>query len=137
MRFVASLLLMAGLLAAAQYFIDIPCTYLVGMHFVLHEMDPEHHLKALASAKRVSKRILAFEPTLSGEEMFVRLWSIWRNAARVVGGFEEYRPPEYWLQLLKELSMNVIEVRIISWGDLRAPRDPRAHGGVVDRELEA
>ena len=85
------------------------------MHFVLHEMDPKRHLEVLASAKRVSRRILVVEPTPSGGEMFVRLWSIWRNAARAVGGFEEYRPPEYWLQLLEELGMDVIEVKVVSW----------------------
>lgn len=34
---------------------------------------------------------------------------------RSVGKFEEYREPEYWLQLLDRLNFHIVEKRIISW----------------------
>ncbi|MGY0287922.1 MAG: hypothetical protein ACUX7D_03970 [Candidatus Methanodesulfokora washburnensis] len=34
---------------------------------------------------------------------------------RSVGKFEEYREPEYWLQLLDWLNFHIVERRTISW----------------------
>ena len=88
---------------------------LVILHFVLHEIDPRFHLDILAGVKRVSRYVLIVEPTPNGSELYRRLWYVWREAMRSIGRFEEYREPEYWLQLLNRLNMHIVEEKTISW----------------------
>jgi len=88
---------------------------LVLLHFVLHEINPKHYLKVLTDIKRVSRYILIVEPIPHGVELYRKLQSIWREAMRSIGKYEEYREPEYWLQLLDRLGIHVVRKKVISW----------------------
>jgi ubiquinone/menaquinone biosynthesis C-methylase UbiE len=88
---------------------------LVLLYFVLHEINPKLHMDTLAGIKKVSKYTLIVEPIPNGNELYRRMCTIWRDAMRSVGKFEEYREPEYWLQLLDRLNFHIVEKRIISW----------------------
>ena len=88
---------------------------LVLLHFVLHEINPRFHCRVLTDIKRVSRYILIVEPTSDGTELYRKLWSIWRDAMRSIGRFEEYRMPEYWLQLLNKLGICIVKKKIIKW----------------------
>lgn len=76
-------------------------------HFTLHEVDPARRREALAIAKQVAPRVLVVEPSPEGCPAFLRFYGLWREAMRSVGRFEEYRPLEYWVDLVESCGFEV------------------------------
>lgn len=85
------------------------------LHFVLHEIDPKRHFRVLTEVKRTAKYVLIVEPLPNGTKLYQKFWSIWRKAMSAIGRFEEYRSVEYWLQLINQAGMHIIEKKVISW----------------------
>jgi len=83
--------------------------------FTLHEIDPQVHRDVVFEARRVARYVVVAEPSPYGVELYEEFWHTYRDAARSVGFFEEYRPREYWVSLLEEAGLQVLIDRRIEW----------------------
>jgi len=83
--------------------------------FTLHEVDPQTHRDAVLEARRVARYVVVAEPSPYGVELYEEFWRTYRDAARSVGLFEEYRPREYWVSLMEEVGLQVLIERRIEW----------------------
>jgi len=83
--------------------------------FVLHEMNPEHHLKALSIAGKIAPRVIIVEPVPYGCPAYEEFARIWRNAMHSIGRFEEYKPPSYWGNILEKAGFKVVFRRLVNW----------------------
>jgi len=83
--------------------------------FTLHEIDPQTHRDVVLEARRVARYVVIAEPSPYGVELYEEFWHTYRDAARSVGLFEEYKPREYWVSLLEEAGFQVLIERRIEW----------------------
>ncbi len=92
-------------------FLNLPfrCRFadLAVFHFTLHEVDPTRHRGALTIAREIAPRVLIVEPSPEGCLAFRRFYELWREAMESVGRFEEYRPLEYWVDLVEAAGLEV------------------------------
>jgi len=83
--------------------------------FTLHEIDPQTHRDVILEARRVARYVVVAEPSPRGVELYEEFWHTYRDAAKSVGLFEEYRPRQYWISLLEETGLQVLIERRIEW----------------------
>jgi len=91
------------------------CCNIITFIFTLHEIDPQTHIDVILEARRVAKYIVIVEPSPHGVELYERFWQTYCNAVRSIGLFEDYKPREYWITLLKEAGLQVLIDRTIEW----------------------
>jgi len=91
------------------------CCSAVSYVFTLHEIDPQTHRDVILEAKRVARYVVVAEPSPYGVELYEEFWHTYRDAAKSVGLFEEYKPREYWVSLLEEAGLQVLIERRIKW----------------------
>ncbi len=83
--------------------------------FVLHEMNPEHHLKALSIAARMAPLTVIVEPVPRGCPEYEEFSRIWSRAMHSVGRFEDYKEPTYWENMLREVGFEIVLKRNVKW----------------------
>ncbi len=83
--------------------------------FTLHEINPLLHREALIAARKVSARVMIVEPSPQGCPTYMAYARILREAMHSVGRFEDYKPREYWVNLLREAGFQVTVERTIKW----------------------
>jgi len=89
------------------------CEDLVVFHFVLHEINPVFHSKAISIACQLAPKIAVVEPSPKGCKAFEKYWKLWKGAMNSIGRFEDYKPLEYWKSIL-ERDFNV-RSKVIQW----------------------
>lgn len=88
---------------------------IIVFYFSLHEVDPARHYQVLLEAKRVASKILIVEPSPKGCPLYEEYARVWREAMKSIGLFEEYKPVEYWVGILREAGFRVAYVKRVKW----------------------
>jgi len=91
------------------------CCDIATLIFTLHEIDPQTHIDVVLEARRVAKYIVIAEPSPHGTELYEKFWQTYRDAVRSIGLFEDYKPREYWIALLKQADLQILIDKIIKW----------------------
>jgi len=91
------------------------CCNIITLIFTLHEIDPQTHIDVILEARRVAKYVVIAEPSPHGVELYEKFWQTYRDAIRSIGLYEDYKPREYWIALLKEANLQILIDKIIKW----------------------
>lgn len=76
-------------------------------NFTFHEIDPLLHKQAMSELRRVSKRIMIAEPALGEDLLCKRFQDIWTESMHGIKKFEDYKPADYWIGILKVCGVEV------------------------------
>jgi hypothetical protein len=78
----------------------------VAFHY-LHEVDPFFHANIITELGRVAKRCIIVEPAPPSDPLGLRIASLYSQAKRELGQFENYHHIEYWRKLLAIVKSDV------------------------------
>ncbi len=81
----------------------------------LHEIDPRLHGKAILEARRIARWVMVVEPSPHGCPAYEKYARLWSEAMHSIGYFEDYKPLEYWVRLLKENGFKITCAKTVKW----------------------
>ncbi|KPK72833.1 hypothetical protein AMJ87_03465 [candidate division WOR_3 bacterium SM23_60] len=77
-------------------------------YFTFHEIAPALHRAAISELYRVSKKIMVVEPAIGRDPLFRRYQKLWTVAMHSIDQYEDYKPMEYWHELLQKSGTRVL-----------------------------
>jgi len=83
--------------------------------FILHEVNPKHHVDVIEIARDISSEVVIIEPSPRGCKIYNEYAKLWRNAMRSIGLFEEYKPLKYWIRLVEKAGFKVAKTKVVKW----------------------